>query len=255
MLNKNYRINILGCPVDNLTMQETISLINEMIAIGGPHQHVAINADKLLKVRGDAELECVISSCSIINADGKSIIWLSKILGKPLKERIAGIDLMKKLITVSSQKGYKLYFLGAKEDVVKKVVEHYRALYPELQIAGFRNGYWDSSQEKGIIDAIRNTMPDILFVAISSPKKELLLKKYLDVLQVPFVMGVGGSFDIIAGKTKRASKWMQKIGFEWLFRLIQEPRRLWRRYLIGNTIFIILVLKTFIRVRILKKNM
>ncbi len=243
MIDKDYRVNILGCPVDNLSMQETLCVAEEMIKSRRVHQHVVINVDKLLKFRRDPLLREIIFNCDIINADGMPIIWASRILGRPLKEKVSGIDLMETLIALASKKGYKVYFLGAKEKIVKKVVEIYKSRYSGLLIAGFRNGYWEQSQEQEVAENIRDSKPDILFVAITSPQKEFFLRKYLNIMQVPFVMGVGGSFDIVAGLTKRAPKWMQKIGLEWLYRLIQEPHRLWRRYLIGNSLFIFLVLK------------
>jgi len=253
MIDINYRINILGCPIDNLTLKQTIDLIDKFIKSKKPHQHVVVNADKLLKVRKDNKLKDIIGKCDIINADGMAIVWASKIIGKPLKQRVAGIDLMQILAEHAIIKNYRLYFLGAKQEIITKVVAIYKKKYPELQIVGFKNGYWKPEAENDVINSILLAKPDILFVAISSPKKEYFLKKYLDILKVPFVMGVGGSFDVVAGLTKRAPKCMQRIGLEWLWRFIQEPGRLWKRYLIGNVIFIWVVIKEFIKIRILKK--
>lgn len=247
MKNKEYRIEILGCPLDNLTIDETLRIIDEMIASGKPHQHVVVNVAKLLQIRSDPELKRIVSSCDIINVDGMPIIWASRLFRKRLKERVAGIDLMQKLIAEATKKGYKLYFLGAEEDVVRNVVEKYKKVHPDIQIVGYRNGYWNVDEEREVVNAIRDSKPDILFVAISSPKKEIFLEKYLDEIGVPFVMGVGGSYDIIAGKIKRAPLWAQKSGFEWLFRLVQEPRRMWKRYLIGNTIFVCVVVKELMK--------
>jgi len=247
MKNKEYRIEILGCPLDNLTIDETLRIIDEMIASGKPHQHVVVNVAKLLQIRSDPELKRIVSSCDIINVDGMPIIWASRLFRKRLKERVAGIDLMQKLIAEAMKKGYKLYFLGAEEDVVRNVVEKYKKVHPDIQIVGYRNGYWNVDEEREVVNAIRDSKPDILFVAISSPKKEIFLEKYLDEIGVPFVMGVGGSYDIIAGKIKRAPLWAQKSGFEWLFRLVQEPRRMWKRYLIGNTIFVCVVVKELMK--------
>jgi len=247
MNSNDYRVTILGCPVDNLTMEETLRVIEEMIASGKPHQHVVVNVAKLLQIRRDPKLKRIVSSCDIINVDGMPIIWASRLLGQKLKERVAGIDLMQRLIGEAEKKGHRLYFLGAEENVVRNIVEKYKKDYPHIQIVGYRNGYWSGDEEQKIVEAIKNSKPDILFVAISSPKKEIFLEKYLEDLGVPIVMGVGGSFDVIAGKIKRAPIWAQKNGWEWFFRLIQEPRRMWKRYLIGNTIFIGVVIKEFVR--------
>lgn len=247
------RIKLFGIYIDNLTIDETIKKIEQFIQEETPHQHVVVNSDKILKTQKDNNLRKIINNCDLINSDGMAVVWSSKILGKPLKERVAGIDLFFKLIEKATYKEWKVYLLGAEEEVIEKVVRKFRNNYPQLKIVGYRNGYWNNDKE--VVFIIKEAKPDILFVGINSPKKEVFLSRYLKEMNVPFVMGVGGTFDIIAGKTNRAPLWMQKIGFEWFFRLAQEPKRLWRRYLIGNTIFIWLVLKEFLKIKLLgKKN-
>ncbi len=248
------RIFVLGCPIDNLSLKETHARIDEIIAGRVPSQHVVINVDKILKIRRDSELLRIVSACDLINPDGMPVVWASRLLGTPLKERIAGIDLMEKLVERSQKSGYRLYFLGAREDVIAKVIAHYRRKYPGIDIAGYRNGYWDQLEEGRVVENIRQSGADILFVAISSPKKELFLNRYLKEMGVPFVMGVGGSFDVVAAKVKRAPLWMQKAGLEWFFRFCQEPHRLWRRYLIGNTAFLVLLCKEVFRYKVLGKR-
>jgi len=238
---------LLGFHIDNLSLQETVDRIETIIEKRETVQHVVLNVGKIVQARMSEGLQSVVNSCGLVNADGVPIVWMSKMLGKPLKERVAGIDLMQALVKSSVFKSYKLYFLGAKEEVIRKVVEYYKHQFSDIKIAGFRNGYWISKEEEKIVKDIRDSKADILFVAISSPYKEMFLNKYLYKLKVPFVMGVGGSFDVIAGKTCRAPRWMQKMGMEWFFRLIQEPRRMWKRYLIGNTIFIWLVIKEMVK--------
>jgi len=168
-------------------------------------------------------------------------------LGTPLPERITGIDLMFGLLKRASEKNYSAYFLGAKSQVVEKVVEVVKKTYPDLRIAGYSDGYFSESEEYNVAEDINKSSADILFVAISSPKKEIFLKKWRSSINVPVCHGVGGSFDIIAGVTKRAPMWMQKVGLEWLYRLIQEPRRMWKRYLVTNVIFIKLGLEAVFR--------
>jgi N-acetylglucosaminyldiphosphoundecaprenol N-acetyl-beta-D-mannosaminyltransferase len=241
------RVTILGCPIDNITMAETIKRIDELIKQGGVYQHVVVNVAKLIKLQKDESLKKIISNCDLINADGMPLIWVSKFFGVQLKERVAGIDLMEQLIEFASKKGYSIFFLGARKGVVKKVVKIFKNKYPNLKIAGYRDGYWVSEEENTVAKLVKNSKPDILFVGISSPKKEIFLDKYLDYMNVPFVMGVGGSFDVIAGLTKRAPKWMQDNGLEWLYRFIQEPRRMWKRYLIGNSMFIWFVIREAIK--------
>jgi N-acetylglucosaminyldiphosphoundecaprenol N-acetyl-beta-D-mannosaminyltransferase len=150
---------------------------------------------------------------------------------------------METLVELAAKKNYKIFFFGAKEQVVKGVVQKYIDSYGSNIIACYRNGYFAKEDEPGIAKQIADSGADILFVAITSPKKEIFLNTYKTVIKVPFIMGVGGSFDVVAGLVKRAPLWMQKAGLEWFFRVIQEPGRMWKRYLTTNSAFIYLVLK------------
>ena len=238
------KIDFMTIPVDALTMQETIELIDRAIVEGRSMHHVVINAGKVVLMQTDEKLYRSVVSCDIINADGQSIVWASRILGQKLPERVAGADLMPNLVSLASKKNYKCFFFGAKEEVVKKVVNIYSQKYGAEIIAGYRNGYYRKEEELGIAEQIANSGAQLLFVAIPSPKKENFLHDHREVLKnVNFTMGVGGTFDVIAGITKRAPVWMQNLGLEWLYRLSQEPRRMWRRYLLGNSKFLWLVLK------------
>ncbi len=238
---------MLNCWIDDLTMEEALREIEDVISKRRVVQHVAINAGKVVMMHKDRQLMDIINSCQMVQADGQSIIWASRILGKPLQERITGIDLMEKLVQLADQKGYRVFFFGAREEVVGKVVSIYRERYRNLQVAGYRNGYFEDRDSPGIAAEIRKTHSDILFVAFESPRKEYWMSQYLYELNVPFCMGVGGSFDVIAGITRRAPKWMQRMGLEWFYRFIQEPRRMWKRYLVGNSIFLWLLMREKIR--------
>lgn len=237
------RVNICNVPVDSLTMGQTLKKIDQSIQDGKPVHHVVINAAKVVNAQTDPELKKSIVNCDIINADGKSIVWAAKLLNRPVPERVAGIDLMERLVELAAAKKYKVFFLGAKEDVVTKVVETYRTKFGNEIIAGYRNGYYKKEEELSIAKQIAASGAHILFVAITSPYKEIFLNTYKDIIKVPFIMGVGGSFDVISGKVRRAPVWMQNAGLEWLYRVIQEPKRMWKRYLVGNSKFIFLVLK------------
>lgn len=236
-------VDIFGCNVAAVNMSQTLEEIENVIQNRKLTQHVVINAGKVVLMNKDSKLKKIVSECPIINADGQSIVWASKFLGKPLPERVAGIDLMEELIKLSSIKGYGIYFFGAKEDVVKNVVTHYESLYPNLRVSGYRNGYFSKEEVPNIVSDMKKSNADILFVAFSSPNKEYWLADNINDIDIPFCMGVGGSFDVIAGKTTRAPKWMQDIGLEWFYRFIQEPKRMWKRYLVGNSTFIWLTLK------------
>ena len=244
------KVYVFNCPIDALTMKETVQIIDNAIKEGKHIHHAVVNVAKIVKMQEDKELYNSIVNADIINADGMPIVWASRLLRKPLPERVAGIDLMQELIKLAYNRKYKIFFFGSKEEVVKKVVKKYSKEYSPEIIAGYRNGYYSEEEEPLIAKQIAESGANILFVGISSPKKEKFLYKYKHILKnVNFIMGVGGSFDVIAGKIKRAPKWMQKCGLEWVYRLVQEPRRMWRRYLIGNTKFIILVIKEFLKTR------
>lgn len=234
----NNRYKILNSYVNAISMEETISEIEKIIEKRVPTQHVVINALKINLMEKDNTLRNIVNSCPLINADGASIVWAAKRLGIPLRERVTGCDLFQELVRVSSEKGYKIYLFGAKEEVVKKVKEIFERKYPDIQIVGYRNGYFTDSDEPQIVEDMRKSGADMMFVAFSSPKKEYWVNKYLKEINIPFVMGVGGSFDIVAGVTERAPKWFQDHGLEWFYRLAQEPRRMWKRYIIGNAKFI-----------------
>lgn len=238
------RIDFLRIPLDAITMEETIKLVDEAVATKKRINHVVINAGKVALMQKNHELFNNVVSCDIINADGQSIVWAARFLGKKIPERVAGIDLMQELVKLACEKKYKCFFFGAKEEVVKKVADIYAQKYGPEIIAGFRNGYYTNAEEPVIARQIADSSAQLLFVAITSPKKENFLFEYKDVLKgVNFTMGVGGSFDVIAGVTKRAPNWMQKIGMEWFYRFLQEPGRMWYRYMVGNSQFIWLVLK------------
>jgi len=241
------RIHILNCPIDALTMEETLEQINDAIISRNHIQHVVVNAAKIVMMQKDKNLAEAIEGSDIINVDGQAVVWASKLLKQPLPERVAGIDLMSKLVEMSHKKGYRIFFLGARQDVIQKVIAKYRAQYGDSIIAGYKDGYFSKSEEHAVVEEISKSNADILFVAIPSPQKELFLNQYSQHLGVPFIMGVGGSFDVISGQIKRAPLWMQKYGMEWFFRLIQEPRKMWKRYLFTNISFILLLLRHMIK--------
>lgn len=232
------RYKIMNTYVNAVSMQQTIEYVEKIIAERKPVQHVVINASKINLIESDPKLAEIVNSCPLINADGASIVWAAKKLGIPVKERVTGCDLFQNLVAVAAKKEYKIFLFGAKEKVVSKVKEIYERKYPGIKIVGYRNGYFTEAEEPEIIEQMKDSDADMMFVAFSSPKKEYWINKYINELNIPFVMGVGGSFDIVAGVTDRAPKWWQDHGLEWLYRLIQEPHRMWKRYIIGNLKFV-----------------
>ena len=206
------KINIFNTQIQNATMQETLDIIDRTIGDGGQLHHVVVNAGKIVSMQKDLQLRKSVNESDLINADGQAVVWASKILGKPLKERVAGIDLMTNLVNLAHEKQYKIFFFGAKEQSVKFVVDKYTKQYSSNIIAGYRNGYFKKEEEQDIAKEIANSGANILFVAISSPTKENFLYENKKLLEkVNFVMGVGGSFDVVSGKVKRAPLWLSLI--------------------------------------------
>ena len=237
------RIEFMGCLIDNLSMEETLQRIETFIASGRPHQHVVVNVDKVVRASKDPELRRIINECSLVSVDGMPVVWASHLLGKSLKERVAGVDLFEALVARAGEKGWRVFFLGAREEVVRAVADLHARKFPRLQIAGFRNGYWLPEEELGVVRLIADSRPQLLFVAISSPKKEEFLSRYQAEMSVPFAMGVGGAFDVVVGRVKRAPRWMQKCSLEWFYRFAQEPGRMFKRYFIDDIVFFWLLLK------------
>lgn len=229
---------VLDCNIDRLTLDEAVDQCERAVVTREPMQHMAVNAAKLVAMRDDAELRTVVAESELVTADGQAVVWASRILGDPLPERVTGVDLMHRLFEVSAQRGYKVFILGAKQEVLEEAVAELMRRHPGLPLVGYRNGYFKPDEWGEVAREIRDAQPDLLFVAITSPTKELFLGRYREFMNVPFVMGVGGAIDIVAGITRRAPVLWQKLGLEWLYRLLQEPRRMAKRYAVTNTKFI-----------------
>jgi N-acetylglucosaminyldiphosphoundecaprenol N-acetyl-beta-D-mannosaminyltransferase len=164
-------------------------------------------------------------------------------LGQPLPERVAGIDLFERLLELANERSYSIYLLGATQGVMDRLVERIQARYPKLRIAGSCNGYFPDAQTEQVATGIRDARPDMLFLGMTSPKKEVFLARWAELMDVAVCHGVGGSFDVLSGEVKRAPAAWQRFGLEWLYRVVQEPRRMWKRYLVTNSIFICLLLR------------
>jgi N-acetylglucosaminyldiphosphoundecaprenol N-acetyl-beta-D-mannosaminyltransferase len=237
--------------VQSETLAEAVSRIDARVAQGDSLTHVVINASKVSKMATDAAFADLMSRFDLVHADGASIVFASRLLGTRLPERVAGIDLMEALLGLAERRGYRVYFLGAKQDVLDRALESIRRDHPDLKIAGYRHGYWgaDQDSELQIVEEVRNARADLLFVGIPTPKKEYFIIEHKERLNVRFVMGVGGSIDVRAGVVRRAPVAWQRYGLEWLYRTSQEPRRLWRRYAVTNTHFLWLVFREWLAKR------
>ncbi|MCX4579340.1 WecB/TagA/CpsF family glycosyltransferase [Streptomyces sp. NBC_01571] len=231
-------VTVCGLPVHPLTLEESVAAAEALIEDGGPHQHVVLNAAKIVQAHDDPELARIIRSCSLVSADGQSVVWAGRLLGSPLPERVAGIDFMLALWRSAARNGYRVYLLGAEAKVVEETARI--AAGQGVEVVGYRSGYWEESEEALVVAAVRETRPDILFLAVPSPRKEYFLARRQKDLGCALMVGVGGSFDVVAGLRSRAPRWMQRAGLEWFHRLVQEPRRMFLRYAVGNTRFVAL---------------
>jgi len=297
--------NVLDVPIHAMRLTEVLDVIDAAIAGRRRLLIGVVNAAKIVAMRKDTMLRDSVLGADLVLADGMAVVWASRLLGQPLPERVAGIDLMFGMLERGSAglratlggtgaassngqngrghaaagssiaaagpwiaaagsssaaagepvppgrggdgltrrrsphaaRGYRVYCLGATEEVSKLITERIARDYPGIVLAGRHHGYFNDAAEPQIVEAIRASNADILFVAMSPPKKEIFLARWFDRLDVPVCHGVGGAFDVFAGKTKRAPARWQKLGLEWLYRVVQEPRRMWKRYLVTNAVF------------------
>lgn len=228
---------MLGCPLDAVSMDEAVAACERAIQEGRFLQHMSVNVAKLVSLNDDRALRDAVAACRLITADGQGVVWAAGLLGKPLPERVAGVDLMHRMLALAAERGYRPFILGARQEVLERAVSRLRQRHPDLDLAGWENGYFDDAAIPAVCERIRSSGADMLFVAMSSPRKELFLDEYGAFLGVPFAMGVGGAIDVVAGHTRRAPGLLQRLGLEWLYRLAQEPRRLAPRYVSTNARF------------------
>jgi N-acetylglucosaminyldiphosphoundecaprenol N-acetyl-beta-D-mannosaminyltransferase len=240
------RRDFLGVPIDCLTLDETIAAADRAIQSRRLLQHGCLNVAKFVAMRHDSELDFDVRSSHVVSVDGVGIFWASRLLGLDVPERVAGVDVMQGVLGLCANRGYRPYFLGARLEIVEAAVAEARRLHPELVFAGWRDGYFAAADEAQIVAAIRAAQPDCLFIGLPTPRKERFLARHRDALGVPFVMGVGGGLDVLAGHVRRAPRWVQVLGLEWLFRTLQEPMRLGPRYARTNPRFAAIVLTALI---------
>lgn len=236
-------VPLFGLEVHNCTMQMALDEIDRAIGQRNSLSIGMLNAAKIINMRKNQELHESVVSSNLIMADGASVVLASKMLQQPLAERVAGIDLMYQILQQGALKNYRIYCLGATKEILLEVKRKIASQYPGVVLAGAHHGYYSTQEESDVVLDIARSKADVLLVAMTSPKKERFMAKYNHMMKVPVVHGVGGSFDVFAGKVQRAPIRWQQYGLEWLYRLKQEPRRLFYRYLVTNSAFILLVLK------------
>lgn len=246
-LSRPGTVNVFGVPLSPLTLDQTLDLVHETIIGRGRLQIGVVNAAKLVNMHRNLQLQDDVLSSDIILADGRSVLWASRLLGRILPERVTGIDLMFGMLERGHRARYGIYLLGATEDSLRLTARKISQNYTGVRVVGKRNGFFSHVEEKRIVQDIERACPDILLIAMSSPQKERFLGRWGKCLCVPVCHGVGGAFDVMAGKVNRAPSAWQYMGLEWLYRLKQEPRRLFKRYFITNTWFFIMVISELIK--------
>lgn len=249
------RVHFMGCAMDSMTREQTLHQVIDWCqeAEAPPRTLITLNAALLMMMKSNLELAHACNAGDIIVADGMPIVWSTRLLGTPLVDRVAGVDLMQKLLEEGSKQHLRVYFLGAKQEVIDTLLDICEARYPGLTIAGARNGYFGEDEYDAVIGDIAASKPDILFIGMPTPFKELWGEKYRDALGAKVIFGVGGSFDVIAGYVQRAPVWMQNIGMEWFWRLMMEPRKMWKRYLVTNSQFLFTLARELVSKRLLRR--
>jgi N-acetylglucosaminyldiphosphoundecaprenol N-acetyl-beta-D-mannosaminyltransferase len=240
------RQELLGLTIDPLTITDAVARCATAVADGGYLSIGMLNAAKLVAMRNDRLLARAVADCGMVLADGQSIVWASRLLGIRLPERVAGIDLFAELLREAALRSFRVYFLGARQQVLHAMLAEVRRRHPGLAVAGARDGYFEPGEEPQVAAEIRRSGAHVVFLGMSSPRKELFISRCGRATGANVVHGVGGSFDVLAGATRRAPRWWQEHGLEWLYRAWQEPGRLGRRYLTTNTAFIALVMRELI---------
>jgi N-acetylglucosaminyldiphosphoundecaprenol N-acetyl-beta-D-mannosaminyltransferase len=233
------RRDLMGLAFDPETMQSAVErCLAWCEGPCAPHTVITANAGVLCMMRRDRELREACRSGDLVLADGMSVVWALRAAATPVPERVTGVDLMSRLLEEGARRGLRAYFLGARQEVIQALVELCARRYPGLVVAGCRNGYFSAADHPAIVEEIRGRRPHLLFVGMPSPFKEVFCQRHRDRLDVPVLMGVGGSFDVLAGYVSRAPRWLRAVGMEWSWRLLMEPRKMWKRYLFTNSEFL-----------------
>lgn len=222
------RIKVLGVSIDEVTMAEALAIVENYIGKRQPRLVATANAEMVMLAQQDSELARILNQADLVVPDGAGVVWAARHQGRPVPERVAGYDLAQVLLAKAAVCGYRVYFFGGAPGVANKAREAAQRWYPGLQVVGVRHGFFTADDETGIIEEIRRNEPDVLLAALGVPKQEKWLAAHLAELAVPVAIGVGGTFDVMAGVMRRAPLWMQQAGLEWLFRLYCQPTRLIR---------------------------
>lgn len=253
MAQARRRVDLMGVPVDPLTLREACEVACEMVAHRAGALIFNLNVDTWMKLRVDSDLRAIFQEADLVLVDGTPMVWAARILGVPLPERVSGSDFFPFFCGVAAKEGYGVFLFGANPGVADRAAQTLRSAYPELRISTYAPPFGferDEVESRRAIEMVKRAHPDVLFVALPQPRQEKWLARHRDELEVPVAMGVGSSFDYLAGRLRRAPKWMQRAGLEWFCRLLQEPRRLWRRYLVDDVQIVYYVVRAYVAQRL-----
>ncbi|SMC55737.1 WecB/TagA/CpsF family glycosyltransferase [Sporomusa malonica] len=235
------KVTVLDVSIDTVTMSEAVAKLEQFIAEKTPHLIATANAEMVMLAQEDQELAAILNQCDLVVPDGAGVVWAARHQGYTMPERVAGYDLSQNLLAQAANKGYSVFMFGSQPEIVEKAKKIALELYPGLRIVGTREGFFTAQDEPFIVQSISAAKPDILLAALGVPKQEKWLARNLSNLNVPVCMGVGGTFDVMAGAVKRAPLWMQRISLEWLFRLILQPQRVIRMMALPRFAFKVLL--------------
>jgi N-acetylglucosaminyldiphosphoundecaprenol N-acetyl-beta-D-mannosaminyltransferase len=250
-MDSRTRTDVIDLGFDRETMRSAVErCVSWCRGARASHIVLTANAAILCMKRRDAELDRACRAADMVVPDGFSVVWAAALAGTPLPERIAGVDFMGELLAAAGRERLRVYLLGARREVVTKLAERCERDFPGLTIAGFRDGYFREPDHPAIVEEIHKSRADLLFIGMPSPFKETWAERHRAALDVPVIVGVGGSFDVLAGYIRRAPRWVQRLGMEWFWRLCMEPRKLWKRYLVTNSEFLWLTAKLVTRRRL-----
>lgn len=224
--SKLISVRILGIPVHNITMESALSSIDGFIRSGKPHHIITADASMLVMAQDDPQLRSIILQADLVTPDSIGVLWAAGRKGVKFQGRVSGVEIVERLCSVSALKGYRLYFLGAAPGVASEAAERMCRLYPGASIVGTQDGYFSADETPAIIEKIKSCKPDAIFVAFGIPKQEKWIAEHRDLLGVPVYIGVGGTFDVLSGRVKRAPKIMRTLKLEWLWRVLLNPKKI-----------------------------
>jgi len=244
-------IRILGVRVDKVDMMDALCHVDSFIQGDGFHHIITLNAEIIYQAQFNQSLKELINSADLVTPDGSGIVWAAGYLGEPVPERVTGIDLMMELCKQAHHNGWKIFLLGGAPGVADEAADNLRAQYSNINIVGTHHGYFNETEEGRVFEQVRQAEPDLIFVALGAPRQEFWIREHKEKLPVKIAVGVGGSFDVVSGRVKRAPVWMQRLKLEWLARLIKEPWRFKRMLSLPK--FVLMVMRSKSEIEAKKK--